>query len=178
MANSSTPAHALLYLAVAALVVWRVRARWRRMVGRQRLTRLRAPITLLVFGLLMALFAFAAAHQPVSLATLLGALAAGAALSRLGLRLTRFEALRGQGLFFTPDTRLGVALSLLFVGRIAYRLIELATAPPGLDHSLAQFARSPLTLGVCGLLAGYHMAYALGLARWRRHALALRDAAA
>lgn len=171
------PNSILVYLALGALIAWRVRSRWRRMVGRQRLTKYRAPITLVLFGALMLLFVLAATRHPASLATLLAALGAGAALSRLGLRLTRFEALRGQGLFFTPDTRLGVALSLLFVARIGYRIVEVATAPPGWDHSVAQFASSPLTLGVCGLLAGYHMAYAVGLARWRRQALAHRGTA-
>jgi hypothetical protein len=32
----------------------------------------------------------------------------------------------------------------------------------------AAFARSPLTLAVFGLLAGYYIAYAVGLLHWRR----------
>jgi hypothetical protein len=33
--------------------------------------------------------------------------------------------------------------------------------------SAQDFARSPLTLGVFGLLAGYYVGYAIGLTRWR-----------
>ena len=34
-------------------------------------------------------------------------------------------------------------------------------------RSPLEFAHSPLTLSIFGLLAGYYIAYAIGLVRWR-----------
>lgn len=155
------------YVAVGALIVWRVIARFRRMIGRQKLSKYRAPITLLIFGLLVAAVGMASRAHPDRLAWLAVALACGLALAIFGLRHTRFETVPGVGLFYTPNAHLGIALSLLFVGRIAYRLYEVFVLHPDALRSAAEFARSPLTLGVFGLLAGYYIGYAIGLARWR-----------
>jgi hypothetical protein len=38
---------------------------------------------------------------------------------------------------------------------------------PGRPRSPLEFAHSPLTLSIFGLLAGYYIAYAIGLVRWR-----------
>jgi hypothetical protein len=82
------------------------------------------------------------------------------------LRKTAFEA-TPQGLFYTPNAHIGIALSLLFVARVAYRLIEIYMMDPTTPRDMNDFARSPLTLAVFGLLAGYYIAYAAGLIRWR-----------
>lgn len=158
-----------MYVALAAFVAWRVHARFKRLVGRQRLSRYRAPITIGVFGTLLAVVALATASHPPHLWLLAGAVLAGVALSRWGLARTQFEAVRGVGLFYTPCSRIGVALSLLFVARIAYRVVEQAGAAPG------DFLRSPLTLVAFGLPAAYYVAYAVGLARWRARVLAARQ---
>jgi cytochrome b561 len=104
--------------------------------------------------------------HPERLLWLGGALAAGGLMAVYGLRRTQFEA-TPQGLFYTPHAHLGIALSLLLVGRILYRLVEVyylgSTAPSG----TSDFARSPATLAVFGILAGYYIAYAAGLLRWR-----------
>jgi hypothetical protein len=152
-------------LVLVPLLAWRVWSRVRRMVGRQRLSRVRPWITLTVFPALAALLAFGAAHGDAGrLWWLAGGLAAGALLAAWGLHLTRFEP-TPQGLFYTPNLHLGIALSLLFVGRVLYRAVEVYAL--GATASGADFARSPATLGVFGLLAGYYVAYAAGLVRWR-----------
>ena len=90
----------------------------------------------------------------------------GALLGIFGLSKTRFEPTK-QGLFYTPNAHLGIALSLLFVARIVYRLVEVYAIEPTAPHGMDDFARSPLTLAVFGLLAGYYIFYAVGLVRWR-----------
>jgi hypothetical protein len=79
----------------------------------------------------------------------------------------RASSRRPEGLFYTPNAHLGIALSLLFVGRILYRLFEVYLIAPGMPNEVGDFARSPLTLAVFGLLAGYYIRYAVGLVRWR-----------
>jgi cytochrome b561 len=148
------------------LLGWRVYARFRRMVGRQRLSRVRPWVTLAIFPTLILLLGLAAHSHPERLWWLAAGLSLGSLLGSFGLRKTKFEP-TPQGLFYTPNAHLGIALSLLFVARIIYRLVEVYALEPTVPHGMDDFARSPLTLAVFGLLAGYYIAYAIGLARWR-----------
>jgi hypothetical protein len=147
------------------LIAWRLYARFRRLVGRQRSSRVRPWITLTLFPALVLLLGYLARRDLLALALLAAALAAGAALGRYGLQKTRFEA-TPEGLFYTPHAPLGIALLTLFAGRIVYRVFELSSLAPGAPP--AGFAVSPATLAIFGLLAGYYVAYAVGLVRWRR----------
>ena len=139
------------------------------MVGRQRLSKWRARITLFIFPLVCLMLASAAIAHPQRLALFAVALAAGGALSVYGLRKTKFEATPGM-LYYTPNAHLGIALSVLFLARIAWRVWEVWHMPAGTANG-QEFARSPLTLGVFGLLAGYYMGYAIGLLDYRRGVL-------
>jgi hypothetical protein len=156
----------LTLLVLLPLITWRVYARFRRMVGRQRLSRIRPWITLAIFPVLIVLLGFAAHEHLDRLGWLAGGLGLGAWLGTFGLGKTRFEP-TPQGLYYTPNAHLGIALSLLFVARIVYRLVEVYVIAPGMPNGVGDFARSPLTLAVFGLLAGYYIRYAIGLLRWR-----------
>jgi hypothetical protein len=160
------PASTVTLLVLLPLIAWRVYSRFRRMVGRQRLSRIRPWITLAVFPILIALLGLAAHAHPERLWWLAGGLGLGAWLGVFGLSKTKFEP-TPKGLFYTPNAHLGIALSLLFVARIVYRLVEVYAIDPAMPHGLDDFARSPLTLAVFGLLAGYYISYAVGLVRWR-----------
>lgn len=87
------------------------------------------------------------------------------ALGVFGLSKTQFESTQ-QGLFHTPNAH-GIAISLLFVGRLAFRLITVLTLNSGEPPMSDNFARSPLTLAIFGLLAGHYTTYDVGLVRWR-----------
>lgn len=158
----STPTIVLLLL--VPLLLWRGYARYRRMVGRQRLSRLRPWITLTVFPLILGLFAYVLYPRMESLEWLAAGLAGGAGLAVYGLKLTRFER-TPEGLFFTPNRILGTSLVLLFFGRVVYRVVEVSAMSA--RNTLTDFVASPVTLGVFGVLAGYYIAYAVGLLRWR-----------
>ena len=164
------PSHpsAIVSIGFAAFIAWRVYRKVRRMVARQRLKPVRAWLTLIFFPLLLALLVLTAWAAPMNLAALLGGGVLGGALGVYGLRLTRFET-TPSGLFYTPNVHLGIALSVLFIGRIAYRFIEMAVS--GLPTGSAtphDFARNPLTLAIFATLAVYYCAYAAGLLAWRR----------
>ena len=148
-------------------MVWRIDARLRKMFGRQRLSRYRAPITLVVYSLLSLLVGHAALAHPGRLACLIGALLAGAALSLLGIRHTQFEKRPGQGPVYTPHAHLGVAVSGLFLARLAWRVAEVYWLTPAVARGTAEFMGSATTVGAFGLLAGYSLGYAVALARWR-----------
>lgn len=143
------------------LVAWRVYARVRRNVGPQRLRPRQLGLRLLVSTLAaLAVAGFGARHLP-ALAAEGGGLLGGALLAVLGLKLTRWE-MTAEGNFYTPNAFLGVALTLLLIGRIVYRgTVLLTNAAPSAPPS-PLFA-NPLTLAIFGLTAGYFIAYSAGV---------------
>ena len=158
------PSATVVMLLLVPLLVWRTYSRVRRLIGRQRLSRVRPWITLTIFPLLIVLLSWLVYPNLDRIGWMAAGLAAGAALSVLGLKLTSFER-TPQGLFYTPNRYLGLTLVLLFVGRIIYRVIEVTLLSAG--NTLTGFVFSSLTLTVFGLLAGYYLGYAAGLLRWR-----------
>jgi hypothetical protein len=157
----------LTVYALIPLIAWRLYARMRRMIGRQRLSRVRPWVHLVIFPLVLALLALGLRLHPERLAYLGLGVALGGALALFGLARTRFERTR-EGLFYTPDVRIGIGLSLLLVARIAWRLVQvfvLGHAPAASEPN--ELLLTPLTLGVVGLLTGYYILYAVGLVRKR-----------
>jgi hypothetical protein len=156
--------HALTTAAIIALIAWRLYARIRRNIGRQQFRPARPWITLSIFPLLLVLLGFVTLTRPLAEGSLWAGVAAGIALGTLGHRLTRFE-VTPQGYFYTPSAHLGIALSTLFVCRIAYRFV--VTGVPGMGGAPpAGQSLTPLTLLILGTLAGYYCTYAVGLLRW------------
>lgn len=160
----------LTILALLPFIVWRLYARVRRMLTRQKLSRWRPWATLVAFPLLLGLLslsAFVMPHpQPERLLWLVAGLAIGVGLGVLGLQRTRYE-VTDAGLFYTPDARLGIALSVMLVGRFVWRMGELLISGPVPPERANEFTFSPFTLVPIGMLAGYYMLYAAGLIRWK-----------
>src|SRR5882724_10409319 len=158
----------LVPVGIGALVLWRMYSRVRRMVGRQQLSSVRPWVTVCAFPILTVLLATASIAQPNSPLALAGGVVVGVCLGVYGLRMTRFEK-TPQGLFYTPNAHLGIALSLLLVGRIIYHFIQVypATGSAGAAQQV-NYTTTPLTLLIFGTLAGYYFTYAVGLLRWQR----------
>ncbi len=159
----------LTVIALLPLIGWSLYRRVRRMLGRQRLSRVRPWVTITLFPLLLALLAmtaFVPPHpQPYRLVWLAAGLALGGVAAAFGLKRTRFEA-AAEGLFYTPDARLGLAISALIVLRVIWRIGRLLIVGPDAPQS-TDFALSPFTLGPVGVFSGYYMVYAGGLIRQR-----------
>jgi hypothetical protein len=163
---TSIDTHLLTVLLVVVLVAWRVHARIRRVIGRQRLSTVRPWITVVVFPLIAVLVLLTSFAHPMSGAALVAGAAVGAGLGLYGTRLTRFE-VTPAGLFYTPNAHLGIALSLLLVLRLGYRFVMLQMSARQFDPQSMQLGSSPLTMAIFGTLAGYYVVYAIGLLRWR-----------
>jgi hypothetical protein len=153
---------AFIYVLAGAYIAWRIYRRVRRNIGRQKL-RPRRIITRFVMLCIAGVFVILLGLQhPMVLAGFGGGIVAGAMLGFVGLRLTRFES-TGEGHFYTPDTRIGVGLSLLVAGRIIYRFTVLnngtTTMTPGQPPPMG----SPLTFFIIGLSVGYSIVYYIGL---------------
>jgi hypothetical protein len=152
---------------LALLVMFAVYRRLRRSFGQQPLRPksmwVRIGVLLIVTCLLL----------PVALSTVafMGAaligLMLGVLLAFWGAARTRFVRNDGR-VFYVPHTYTGIAVSLLFIGRLAYRLIQMyaamhaqhaaGSAPdPALTQS--EMVRSPLTMGLFFVLMGYYVCY-------------------
>ena len=160
----------MLWIAVGLLIVWRMYSRIRRLIGRQRSRAWRHWAAAIFFPLLIVLLGLGALVSPVALLALVAGLAAGIGLAVWGLRLTQFEK-TDLGYFYTPNAHIGIAISIVFVVRMGYRLMQIM-ALTGAEAQLAtqDFGRSPLTLVIIGTMAGYYATYAIGLLRWRAEA--------
>lgn len=157
----------IVAIALAPLVAWRVYSRIRRLTTRQLSRTWRHRTTLVFFPLLVLMLGLGALFSPMALLALAVGLAAGVGLGNIGIRKTTFEQV-GEEFYFTPHARIGALVALLFLGRMAWRAWEWYMSDGAIAHQ--DFARSPLTLGVFGILAGYYMTYAVGLLRWRKRA--------
>jgi hypothetical protein len=144
-------------LLFVGLVVWRMWVRLRRNVGRQALRPRRMVVRIVILAVVTCVLAgisFANQHLLIGLGS---GLVLGCPLAWLGLRMTKFET-TAEGRFYTPNSVIGILLTLLFVGRLCYRLMVVL---PNARNAPMQPAlmQSPLSFFVFGLLAGYYVAY-------------------
>jgi len=154
---------------VAPLVLWRMYSRIKRLTTRQRSKVWRHRTTLVFFPLLvLMLAALCLQTSPIALAGLAAGLPLGLVLARMATSRTKFEQI-GEDYYFTPHAPIGMLVALLFMGRMGYRAYEYY-ALGSFAHQ--EFATSPLTLFIFGILAGYYMTFAAGLLAWRRRAAA------
>jgi hypothetical protein len=152
--------------AIAVLAVLLVYRRLRRSFGRQRLSPVRLGLRIALLLLLGGSLLPATLRSGTFLAADVAGLLAGAALGIWGARRTRFER-RDAQLFYVPHTVSGVAVSLLFVGRLVYRLVVLYSmnravgkGADGLQEfgSPAMF-QSPFTVALLCVVIGYYVCY-------------------
>jgi len=170
------------YLLVA-LIVFAVYRRLRRTFGRQPLRPRRMVVRIVLLALIAALLSPTLLRSPSFAAAALGGLAVGVLLALWGASRTRFEH-AGAQLYYVPHTYTGVAVSLLFIGRVAFRLLQAygtahgarAAATAGSDPGVAAYVSSPLTLGLFFVLVGYYVCY-LSLVLWKSKHLKAGEAA-
>ena len=162
------PSAPIVAAVLVPFVMWRVYQRIKRLLVRQRSQAWRHWIGVILFPVILAMLALAALAHPMSLAGMAGGIVAGTVLGVIGLRKTVYEKI-GPEFFYTPNAHIGILVSMLFLGRLLYRFYEFYVM--GVSHS-QDFASSPLTLIVFGVLAGYYTTYAAGILRWRKNAAA------
>lgn len=160
--------------ALAILAVLLVYRRLRRNFGRQALSPLRMRLRI---GMLVVL---AAALLPAALRSWqfcmadLAGLLAGIALGAWGADRTRFEQ-RGAQLCYVPHAWSGIAVSLLLIGRLVYRMSLLYSAQRGASGNHADALQalgspalfgSPLTAALLFVVIGYYVCY-YGRVLWK-----------
>lgn len=159
-------------LLLVALILFALYRRLRRSFGRQPLRPARMVARIVVFAVLAALLSPAALRSNAFAGAALAGLCCGIVLALWGASRTRFERSEAQ-VYYVPHTYTGIAVSLLFIGRVAYRLLQaygathgVRTASGGPGTGFSGFVSSPLTLGLFFVLVGYYICY-LGLILWK-----------
>jgi len=168
------PAHLntyLIMLPLLALIVWR---RVSRQFGRQPIRRKRMILRIVVFAIIGCLLAVLSGFRNIALAEgLFGGVLIGGAIGLLGLQLTRFEVDPVRGDCYVPNPWIGALLTVLLLGRLAWRFLVVlpqmqqvsaaATQSAGFQAQPMGYTYSPLTMLVIGLLVGYYIVYFSGL---------------
>jgi hypothetical protein len=154
----------------AALVVFAIYRRFRRSFGRQPVRRGRMTLRMVLLAAAgCALMPMALRSGQILTAELIGA-ALGVGLALWGAKRTRFLMYREQ-LHYIPHTYTGIAISLLFLGRLVFRAAEGYTAArtPHLAHVAGTYPAhpldplsmvgNPLTVGMLFVLIGYYVCF-------------------
>jgi uncharacterized membrane protein YcfT len=143
-------------LAIAALVVLAIYRRLRRSFGRQQLQPRRMVLRIAVLLALGASLLPAAMRSGEFLIAEAAGIATGVALALWGAERTRYVKYGGR-LYYVPHTYTGIAISLLVLGRLVYRGVEIYTT--GADSAQHLAVRNPLTVALLFVLIGYYVFY-------------------
>ena len=152
---------------IAALTVFVIYRRLRRSFGQQQLRRVRMQVRIAVLLIAGCLLLPVAWRSTEFLSAVLAGVAAGVALALWGAARTRFLKIDHQ-LYYVPHTYTGIAVSLLFLGRLVYRFVQVSGGSTahavGADSAAPAFApagmlQSPLTVALFFVLMGYYVCY-------------------
>jgi hypothetical protein len=157
----------------AALVVFAVYRRLRRSFGRQPLRPRRMMLRMVLLTVLACCLMPVALRSGQFLAAELIGAALGVALGVWGAQRTRFQMHDGR-LHYLPHTYTGITVSLLFIGRLVYRVVQAYAGDPLQVYAPASMIRSPLTVAIFFLLAGYYL-YFYSVLLWKSKRLKTDD---
>jgi hypothetical protein len=108
---------------IAVVVVWAIYRRLRRSFGQQPLRPVRMRMRMGILLLLGVSFIPVALKSVQFFGAEVAGLVAGIALALWGASRTRYRS-EGDQLYYVPHTYTGIVVSLLFIGRLAYRLAQ------------------------------------------------------
>jgi hypothetical protein len=170
-------------LLFSALVVFAIYRRFRRTFGRQQLRPGRMTLRIVLLAAVSGVLLPMALRSTQYLGAEVAGAALGVGLGIWGAERTRFMMYGGR-LHYVPHTYTGIAVSLLFLGRLAYRVVQAylggqapyatGSVDPTLAFAPASMVRSPLTVGIFFVLAGYYGCY-YGRVLWKSKHLNTED---
>jgi len=166
----------------ALLIAFSLYRRFRRLFGRQPVQPMRMKFRVALLSLAGAFVLLRGLAQVDVLLAATAGLAVGIVLAFLGIKWTQFES-TPQGSFYTPHSAIGLALSALLIGRLAYRFVVLypslqAQQQAGAADPFAGLQHSPLTSATLALFIGYYVTYYIGVLRRSDALTAAQNAAA
>ncbi|MGH8042612.1 MAG: DUF1453 domain-containing protein [Rudaea sp.] len=151
---------------MVGVVAWAIYRRVRRNIGRQRVRPTRMQFRIGILGVIGGLILIGSMRNVELAGGMVAGLVGGVALAWFGLQHTKFE-ITPQGHFYTPHTYIGLFVSALLLGRIAYRFVVLYPVMHAAQQASANpfgaYQKSPLTLAMFGIVVGYYVAYYVGV---------------
>jgi hypothetical protein len=169
---------------IAVMVVWAIYRRLRRSFGQQPLRPVRMRIRMGILILLGVSFIPMALKSVQFLGAEAAGLLAGITLALWGASRTRYRS-EGDQLYYLPHTYTGIVVSLLFIGRLAYRLAQAylwhaaplsgpdAATAPAMSWPATNM-KSPLTAGLVFVVIGYYVVY-YGVVLWKARRISPED---
>jgi hypothetical protein len=155
----------LALLVLTPLLVWRIYSRLKAMVVRQQSIMARHWTGLGAFSFFLFVIGSEVIKSPDQAMWLAVGSAGGIGYGIWGLRLTRLQD-TDEGMFFTPNARLGILPAMLLAARILYIGFDIYVNQDS-GAPMPRFTDSPLTVLVFGMCFAYYGTYSAGLLRWR-----------
>jgi hypothetical protein len=149
------------------ILLWRIGARVRRTIGRQRLQPRRVRFSAYFLPFAMVLLMLGASSHPWNAAAQFAGIALGVAAASYSIRTSRFEVVNGEH-FYTPNPYVGTAVVALFLGRLLYRLALVYTTTGAFTSAPESLVKSPLSVFTAGLMLGFYSWQAWHLLRWHK----------
>lgn len=150
---------AMTPILATAGIGWFYYRRIRSQFGRQAYQPTRALVRLAILGVAMLALIYGAVMLPHVWPGVLAGGLIGAAIGVFALRHTRVEPCL-KAAYYTPNPWIGGALSLLLIGRLAWRW-----AGGAFSGGMPMAQTSPLTMAIAATLVGYYLVYGIGLRR-------------
>jgi hypothetical protein len=154
-------------LVAVPLVAFMLYRRLRRTFGRQLVAPRRMALRMVLLCVVCVLLLVRSPVTTISLGATATGLVLGVALAMVGLMHTKVEA-TAESKYYTPNKWIGLAVTALFLGRLAGRLFTVSERATQVASGVSPYAgiqQSPLTLGLFFLLAGYYVTYYAGVLR-------------
>lgn len=154
----------LYWIFIAALIFFAIYRRVRRNIGWQLLRTKRMKVRIVIFLVIGALFLTGGAAHPVSLISDAAGILVGTVLAFYSSKITRFEQ-RDEHLYYMPNVWIGAAVSLLFIGRLLFRMFSLYSdgALQGTSsdsaQSMSQAMGNSWTAGLLLIMFAYYTLY-------------------
>lgn len=150
------------YAIPIVIICFFIYRRTKRTIGFQKLAKGRLKFRLTVFSILgIAIFLLGFIHPIHFIGYLIG-LAAGVGLGLTAIRHTRFEH-RADGWYYRTHLWIEIAVLVLFLSRIIYRVVFIALSPNPTSSlnpaDLTQFTKDPVTAGVFFIIVSYYILF-------------------
>ncbi|NEW09229.1 hypothetical protein GK047_24965 [Paenibacillus sp. SYP-B3998] len=150
--------HYVIPFLIIGFVIYR---RTKRTIGFQRLSPRRLKFRLILFSLIGLIIFMLGFVHPIHFISYAIGLAAGVALGLTAIRHTRFEQ-RPDGWYYRTHLWVEIAVLVLFLSRIAYRLVFITVVSNSASMNpadLSQFTKDPLTAGVFFVIVSYYILF-------------------
>ncbi|WP_052487035.1 hypothetical protein [Gordoniibacillus kamchatkensis] len=148
----------IIPILLGIFILYRIYLRVRRSFGWQQLNPGKMGTTIIVLSVIGLLFLIVGGLHPISLISDAIGILFGVSLAYVGASLTRFEQRNGSW-HYRPNTWIGGIVTLLFFGRLIYRIYGIFTTTSGGGLDRLQAMAGGWTAGLMLIMFAYYVVY-------------------